>query len=232
MLRNKMIHAFYLTIIAVIFLYNSDFLPYLYGSDDPEILNTTNPNTFGSVAIPTTRSPYAEKWRHSAKAGSGIIWDRMLSKVSAGRSEKDRLQSVQKLVNHTITWAPDTYLWGQDDYWSSPDETLRKGSGDCEDSAILKMMLLKAAGFQRENLFLVVGLDTALKQAHAVLVVKSEGRFWVLNQRSDSIVTDDTFAYFAPVVSMSAGQTWLHGYKLLGSWFTTTHSEDLPTVAK
>lgn len=232
MFKNKAIHALYWVIIASILLYFSDVSLDLFGADEPDPSSSQNPDTFGSVAIPTTRSPYSEKWQHSAKSGSGLLWDRMLSEVSNQKSEKGKLASVQKIVNHTISWGVDKNLWGQDDYWSSPNETLRKGSGDCEDSAILKMMLLRAAGFPRENLYIVIGLDTVIKQAHAVLVVKSAGRFWVLNQRTDTLVTDDSFLYFAPVVSMNASRTWLHGYKLLGSWFTTRHYEDLPVVAK
>ena len=156
----------------------------------------------------------------------------MLADVTSKKSDKDKLIVVQKVVNGNIIWGPDSALWGREDYWSSPNETLKKGAGDCEDVAILKMMLLRAAGFSVDNLYLVIGLDTAARQAHAVLIARSDGRFWVLDQRIDAVVADKDYGFFAPVISMGEAQSWVHGYKLLGVWFTTSHSSDLADVKK
>lgn len=38
------------------------------------------------------------------------------------------------------------------DYWSSPDETVAKRAGDCEDFAILKMASLLQTGIPQEKM--------------------------------------------------------------------------------
>ena len=43
---------------------------------------------------------------------------------------------------------PDTYVYGQGEYWAYPMETIYHGMGDCEDTAILCASLFKASGYQ------------------------------------------------------------------------------------
>ena len=42
---------------------------------------------------------------------------------------------------------PDTYVYGQIEYWAFPMETIYYGMGDCEDTSILCASLFKAAGY-------------------------------------------------------------------------------------
>lgn len=168
-----------------------------------------------------------QKWQQAAKPGTGAVWNSIVRYIAVRGSEKEKLESAQLIVNGKITWKSDTDLWSNSDYWASPNETLGKAAGDCEDSAILKMMALRAAGFPRDHLYIVVGMDTATRQAHAVLVARSGGRFWVLDQRTNQVIPDEQFQFFTPVISMGAVQTWVHGYKLLGVWFAPIHRADL-----
>ncbi|WP_237707120.1 transglutaminase-like cysteine peptidase [Pseudoalteromonas sp. BSi20652] len=46
-------------------------------------------------------------------------------------------------------------LWKQNDYWTTPLETLGRGLGDCEDYAIAKYISLRALGVIDDKLRLI-----------------------------------------------------------------------------
>ena len=71
---------------------------------------------------------------------------------------------------------------GVEDYWATPREFFAKG-GDCEDYALAKYAALRAAGFAQDDLrFLIVRLPH-LQTDHAVLSVRHEGRWLILDNR-------------------------------------------------
>jgi predicted transglutaminase-like cysteine proteinase len=72
-----------------------------------------------------------------------------------GLEETERLRVVNQFFNQRIAFATDLEVWGQEDYWASPLETLAKGRGDCEDFAIAKYASLLAAGVAPGRLRLV-----------------------------------------------------------------------------
>lgn len=69
--------------------------------------------------------------------------------------DSDRLVIVNRYFNERIAFAEDIDVWGEEDRWASPLETLAKGRGDCEDYAIAKYASLLAAGVQPSRLRLV-----------------------------------------------------------------------------
>ncbi len=88
--------------------------------------------------------------------------------------ERARLDLVNQFFNRRILSGTDIDLWGQNDYWASPLETLAKGAGDCEDYAIGKYFSLVAAGVPGPRLRLVyvraqIGGPGGIVQAHMVL---------------------------------------------------------------
>ncbi|WP_068310108.1 transglutaminase-like cysteine peptidase [Polycladidibacter hongkongensis] len=94
------------------------------------------------------------------------------------------LARVNQMVNRQLTYASDEEVWGQADYWASPDETLAKGKGDCEDYAILKYWSLAALGFDRGAMQVVAVYDRSVEDYHAVLHVKLFGADYILDNRS------------------------------------------------
>ena len=44
-------------------------------------------------------------------------------------------------IDHHISYESDKVLYGCSDYWASPDEVLSKSAGDCEDMAILYLVM-------------------------------------------------------------------------------------------
>lgn len=116
---------------------------------------------------------------------------------------------VNAALNRRIEFQPE-----KGDRWATPAETLGRAAGDCEDYAVAKMQALKQLGVPERDLFLTVGQDTALRQAHAVLLVRAGSRFWVLDNRSDRLIPDSQFRDFMPTISFRAdGKSWFHGYR-------------------
>lgn len=63
--------------------------------------------------------------------------------------------SKLKLVNdylNSFSWIADKVLWGQEDYWATPFETIAYNGGDCEDLAIAKYGILRMMGIADNNL--------------------------------------------------------------------------------
>jgi transglutaminase-like putative cysteine protease len=72
------------------------------------------------------------------------------------------VQVCFKYPPHTSSVEADKYLYGQNDYFAFPLETLFYGMGDCEDTAILAAALFKALGY---------GAGVVIIPGHAVAAV-------------------------------------------------------------
>lgn len=70
-------------------------------------------------------------------------------------NDGDRLAAVNRFFNQRIAFRSDMELWGREDHWTTPLETLAQGEGDCEDYAIAKYAVLLAVGVPLERLRLV-----------------------------------------------------------------------------
>jgi predicted transglutaminase-like cysteine proteinase len=59
---------------------------------------------------------------------------------------------------------------------------------------------------------LVIARDLVRGSDHAVLVVRSEGRNWLLDNATDTLL-DASLSYdYRPIMSFSQGNKWIHGY--------------------
>lgn len=100
---------------------------------------------------------------------------RELVASGAGSSDLERLKKVNEFFNRTIAFGDDATIWGQEDYWATPLETLGRGAGDCEDFVIAKYYTLQLVGVSGDKLRLTyvrarTGTSTATPtQAHMVL---------------------------------------------------------------
>ena len=74
-------------------------------------------------------------------------------------------------VSENIRYMRDEQRWGARDYWQLPSTTIRLGTGDCEDQAILLTSLLRALKLPRENVRLVIG-PTERGTYHAWVEIK------------------------------------------------------------
>jgi predicted transglutaminase-like cysteine proteinase len=94
---------------------------------------------------------------------------RSLIEQSGGLDERSKLQAINDFINRSVSYATDSQIWGVDDYWATPLETLSLGRGDCEDFAIGKYFSLVQMGVPSEKLRLTFVKALSLNQAHMVL---------------------------------------------------------------
>ena len=147
---------------------------------------------------------------------SGLSERRAKRFVGAGRAT-DRMElidQVNRVTNHRIRYVEDRVQWGRADYWAGANITLKTGKGDCEDIAITKMHLLIAQGFRPEDLTLTIARDMIHGSDHAVLLVRHEGRYLLLDNVTDRILDGSQANEYKPIFSYSDRKAWLHGYQV------------------
>lgn len=120
---------------------------------------------------------------------------------------------VNERVNRLITYRSDAEIHGARDVWQMPGETLKRGTGDCEDFAILKLFMLARAGVAVDAMDIVVLKDTRRKLYHAVLVVRNGTDNLVLDNLHDTVRRDTEMKDYAPLFSLSKGGNSIFGYE-------------------
>lgn len=178
----------------------------------PRIVSSDRPDVFGSVAMRLESTPLDDQWQRvahqpiGAEAATQVAEWRELDTLA-------RIDAVNRWVNRRVQFANDITAYGAEDRWSSTVETLRRGSGDCEDFAIAKLQMLRSAGLAERDLYLVILRDEKRMRDHAVAVVRAEGRLLVLDNSTSQIVDSDTIDHYKPIMTLAAGQAWTHGYR-------------------
>jgi predicted transglutaminase-like cysteine proteinase len=172
----------------------------------------TRPDLFNSIALPITHSPLDARWNRVAASKIGGRAASFATALQAS-DERSRIEAVNAYVNARVAFTSDSRLFGVDDRWSSANDTLARGRGDCEDYALAKLAMLRRAGLAERNLYFVVLKDVARRADHAVLVVRSEGRFLVLDNGTDRLRDSSELVDYKPVLTFTAGQRFTHGYR-------------------
>jgi predicted transglutaminase-like cysteine proteinase len=113
-------------------------------------------------------------------AGKALIAMADEARALSGRA---RIGAANRAVNLAIAPVTDLALHGTIDVWSSPIDTLASRKGDCEDYAIVKIAVLRAAGIDMDDLRLVVVRDQATNEGHAIASVRLDGRWLLLDNR-------------------------------------------------
>lgn len=134
-----------------------------------------------------------------------------------GRSPSDRLElihHVNRVTNRRIRYVEDRVQWGRADFWAGARTTMATGRGDCEDFAITKMQLLIASGFRAEDLTLSIVKDMIHGNDHAVLLVRHNGGYLMLDNVTDRILDGSKSNEYRPIFSYSDSKAWLHGYSV------------------
>ena len=184
-------------------------------SASPSIFIPVSPDVFGTVALNAGMTDYDVRWRRVSSADRN---DPRIAEIVAPAAAMDmmhKLALVQAEVNHRVTWRADLDGYGVGDYWANAGETLTKGVGDSEDIAVVKIQALKAAGFSPRDLYLSVGRDSK-RGADALLLVRAEGQFYALDDRSERPLTAEQYRRFVPVITLGQGRSWLHGRNIAG----------------
>lgn len=170
------------------------------------------PDIFNSVAVPIVRTPLDERWSRVRAAGVTGKAGRFAVALR-GRDERAKLDAVNRYVNASIAFVDDSRQFGVADKWETANNSLKSGRGDCEDYAIAKLAMLRRAGFSDQDLYFVVLKDLVRRADHAVLVVRSEGRFLVLDNGTETVLDSAAIRDYRPIMTFSAGQRFTHGYR-------------------
>lgn len=170
------------------------------------------PDLFGSVALSVASTPLDRRWSHVSQRSAPSDVTRWAAALRR-HSEAERIEAVNRFVNARIAFMDDARQFGRADVWQTAADALQRGRGDCEDYAIAKLHLLRAAGLDERDLFLVVVRDLIRRSDHAVLGVRSGGRLLVLDNGSDRVADSADIRDYRPIFTYSAGQRWTHGYR-------------------
>lgn len=164
--------------------------------------------------LTVSRTAFDRQWNRVSKEtlSRGYVSGKTgLGKVAGSPASEETLAAVNAWANRRIRYVEDARQFGTADYWAGARTTLRLGAGDCEDIAIAKMQLLAALGVARSDMYLTIARDLARRADHAVLVVRAEGRYWMLDNATDRLLDAGESYDYQPVLSFSEGRKWLHG---------------------
>lgn len=180
----------------------------------PLILNhPVNPDVFGTVALNAGVTFYDARFRRVSTTDSRDPLVLKMAEAAAGLDPMAKLRMVQQEVNQRVRWMHDIDNMGVGDFWANAGETLKRGTGDSEDIAIVKMQVLKAAGFDPKDLYISIGRHN-VRGAHVVLLARTIGGFYVLDDQQQNIASASESNRFTPIMTLGQGMSWVHGRRV------------------
>ncbi len=102
----------------------------------------------------------------------------IIERGTEGLPDIARAQAALAFVQSAIGYAKDSAVYGQNEFWAYPVETLYLRSGDCEDKSILLCSIFGALGFDS------ILLDFEGHMAAAVDVEGAKGAHYTLDGRA------------------------------------------------
>lgn len=148
-----------------------------------------------------------------------------LLKELNGKTDIQKVVYVNNYFNENIQYNSDDLLWGMDDYWATPLETMVKESGDCEDFAIAKYMVLKSAkvNINKMQIAYVISTDNDVgyQQSHMVLKYFDNSKDpFVLDNRNDTLTKLSTHKELTSIYSFNHYSLWVgNNSKRIGTSF-------------
>ena len=136
-------------------------------------------------------------------------WEDLI-RQDRSKTDRDKLEKVNRFFNSRIRFASDINVWGGQDYWATPIEFLCKGAGDCEDFAIAKYFTLKAMGVDDEKLRITYVKAIRYNIHHMVLTYYSEPEAepLVLDNLVDSISPASKRTDLMPLFGFNGSGLW------------------------
>jgi predicted transglutaminase-like cysteine proteinase len=129
---------------------------------------------------------------------------RFLMLVDKAREMPTRLaiETINRSINLAIRYVSDQRQHAVPDLWSAPLATFANGQGDCEDYAIAKYVALRQLGVSAEDLRLLLVRDRGAHQDHAVLGVRHQNRWLVLDNRQSTLPESTELQHFTPLFAI------------------------------
>ena len=177
------------------------------------------PKIFGSIELFSAKTTRFPKWLGMLdrfQGGTKLCesatcttkgWMEFIAELQS-KDLTTQLKEVNRAFN-TRRYILDINNWGEEDYWATPFQFLKK-NGDCEDYAISKYFTLKALGVPIEDMRVVALQDLNLNLGHAVLVVYIGDQPMLLDNQIASVVPANSIRHYNPVFSINEAGWWLH----------------------
>jgi predicted transglutaminase-like cysteine proteinase len=86
--------------------------------------------------------------------------------------------------------------------WTTPLQALRAGAGDCKQFAVLKYAALRAAGFGDNDVRLLVVMNKAQQEPHAVVAVRHGADWFILDSVTMTVVASRQHQNYEPLFSL------------------------------
>ena len=139
----------------------------------------------------------------------GIALNNLLKEL-ANKDVKQQLKEVNRFFNQ-FTYREDLELWGQKDYWATPEEFIGVNSGDCEDYVVAKYFALRSLGVPDEHLYLTYVKAVRKNVAHMVLSYFESPKSipLILDNYNPRILSADKRRDLLPVYSFNARSLFL-----------------------
>jgi predicted transglutaminase-like cysteine proteinase len=137
-------------------------------------------------------------------------WRKTRDAAAEIEDRKEQMLFVNKRLNEQ-PYIIDMTNWGVSDYWEIPAE-FKRVSGDCEDYAISKFLMLRNLGWPEESLRIVIVHDSNLDIGHAILLVKLDDTDWVLDNQTKTPLPMERVLHYVPFYSFNTEMTWLHRF--------------------
>ena len=161
------------------------------------------PDVFGTVALTVGATRLDNRWHKVSRDGVSGAPAAFAASLT-NRGELERIEAINRYVNGRVKFVDDSREYGRADLWAEANATLKRGHGDCEDYAIAKLQMLRAAGFSNRDLYLVIVKDLVRRADHAVLVVRSAGKMLVLDNGTDMVADADNVHDYRPILTFAA----------------------------
>ena len=113
---------------------------------------------------------------------------------------RTRLGWINRAVNMSIKPTSDWVQYGYADFWASPLQTLASEAGDCEDYAIVKYVALRELGIEVEDLRFVIVRDDKHQAEHAVVAVRDDQQWLILDNRTMMILNAEDARNYRPLL--------------------------------
>ena len=107
--------------------------------------------------------------------------------------------AINKWVNRQIRYRKD-----KRDFWDDPKVTLARGSGDCEDIALVKIAMLQSIGVPA---WLLVVYDKLARMHHAVALTQTD----ILDLHVPRLLPIEIVPDYRPILALTPQETWLYG---------------------
>lgn len=140
-------------------------------------------------------------------------------------SMRVNIATINRSINSQIRYVSDFKQHGVIDLWSSPLATYSSSEGDCEDYAIAKYVALRELGVNADDLRLLLVRDRAVGQDHAVLGVRHDGRWLVLDNRHSLLLDMTEVRQFTPLFAINQD-----GVKLFAALYANRRQDEVETA--